>query len=308
MQIPQTSAPQYLFLDPDPAFIFLNGTSALTSASGVAGTLQISAALNKVGNQGILAPDTSTTTTQPGWSKIGITTPYYTTDWPGSYYVSGAPGTASVPAITGTAGFTFANAQYLSCDAIASTFSGTSVGITVVCVVQASAGSNATNTVWELNANTGSPSLRLSFNTAGTTATFQDSSSGGAVSQAGLVAGTAYVITATRSASGLLMRITAATSTTNPLALTQTQTSGAYTPSSLTYSTFTVGASNTGTTTSPTIANKFTGSIGQLMVFGIGAGQTITSGGNTYPCADIENVETDMLIEAGILLGDVVQG
>jgi hypothetical protein len=190
MQTPSTNSGLYLFLDPDPAYITLNGTSAQTSAAGVAGTLQVTSALNRAGITGVIAPDSSTTTTQPVWSKIGIVTPFETWDWPGSYYTNGAS-----PALTGTSGFQFTGTQYLSCDSIAPYFTGTAVGVTVVCVVQN--GTSGTGTVWQLGSS--STGLELKYNSSTSLQLIDHAAS--ATATITVVAGTVYVVTAARSSS-----------------------------------------------------------------------------------------------------------
>jgi hypothetical protein len=294
MQIPSTNSPLYFFIDPDPAYIVLS-TAALPL------TLQISAATNRAGLTGLIAPDSSTTTTQPGWSKIGITTPFYTANWPGSYYTSGANSAAT----TGTAGFTFNGNQYFSCDSFASNFNGVATGITVVGVVQN--GASGTGTVWQIGTST--TGLELKYSTS-TNLQLIDHGAAGANANITVVANSVYVVTASRSASGLMLRAQIATASTFPPTATSSEVNlltgnqTTYTGASNNVSLFTIGAQNNGTTAAPTIANQFTGNIGQLMVFGIAAGQTLISGGSTLPCADIERVEADMLIEYGITLGD----
>ena len=312
MNTPPSNSPLYLFLDPDPAYITLNGTSAATSTAGVAGTLQVTSVLNRAGITGVIAPDSSTTSTQPTWSKIGLITPFETWDWPGSYYYSGTGSVAS-PATTGTSGFVFTGTQYLSCDSIASSFSGTAVGITVVCVVQN--GTSGTGTVWSLGGQGASgTSLELIYTTA-TNLRLIDNASG-QHADITVTAGTVYVVTAARSSSGLVLRAQISTATTIPPTATSAEINliaanqTTFTPTAATYSVFTIGALNTGTTASPTVSTSpFTGNIGQLLVFGIDAGQTILTGASlaaavNLPCADILRVEADLLLEAGITLGD----
>jgi len=277
MTLPNTDAPIYLLVDPSPRYITY-GTANLP------GSLTISSVLNRAGTTNAIVQNTAAA--QPGWSSNALngTFLWETSPGAGSYPSSSAQQTSSS---VGTPGFTFnGSAQFFEYDALASTFSGLGVGITVSCVVQLSGSASGTNVVWALSSASGTTALSLQYNAA-TGALSINTTNGSTAATVSGVGSTLCVVSATRNSSGVSLRVWTNVGTA-PAGLPTLQTNSATVAAiNETYTTFAVGAQ---VNTAGTGTNFFKGSVGQLAIYGVQSGTTT---------ADIEEVEAEMLLNIG---------
>jgi hypothetical protein len=272
---PSTNSPCYLSLNPTLQYVTL-GTANLPT------TLTASAVQNRAGLGDAVIQNTASA--QPGWSSNAVVGAYIATDKPGagSYPTTSAAGTS---ALSGVPGFTFnGSTQYFEYDTLASKFTGTEVGITVVCVVTCSALTAGPFAVWSFGAAGTNNTLTLQYVSGAVQLVNNDSGTSYTASVSGVNSGLA-VVSATRIANSLSLRVwtnNAGTPTLNTSAAAPISV-----PAAATYSTFCVGALNS----NGSVSNKFTGTIGRLAVFGVQAGTTV---------ADVEETEAEWLLSAGI--------
>jgi hypothetical protein len=285
--MPQTSAPIYLFLDPAPQFITLS-TANLAATPQV---LSISAALNRAGANGIATQ--ATASKQPTWSLTSLQGPFAWEVTPGAL-PSGAFTTAGISTTVpnpGRFGFTFAGAstQSLECDTIAPFFTGLEVGVTVTCVAQ-STSTAGTQTIWGLGAAGTNNTLQLNLN--GSALQLQNNDNGTTYTASVSAVGTGlFVCSATRYPNTIALRVWTnvgtAPSGLPTLQLNASAPVAISVPATATYSTFCIGGLNT----NGSVQNAFTGTIGQLAVYGVQSGTVM---------ADIEEVEAAMMNEIGL--------
>jgi hypothetical protein len=249
MRLPSTSAANLFLLDPARRFVNFN--------QGAYPALQALSVLNRANDAAVIQASSSA---QPIWANNAIG---------GAYVARNNPG-IELQYTAGISGLKFSGAQFLEYDALAASFSGTEMPLTVVCQAQcASAG----GTIWGFGGAGATPKLSLSY--SGGTLSLTEVSSAGTTTVSATLDTNAHCITAVRSGNGLALRIDSA-SAAAPVSLT---------PVASTYTTFCVGAVNSG----GSVSGQFNGALGKLAVY---AG-----------VADVYQVETYMLLNAGIIRG-----
>jgi hypothetical protein len=207
----------------------------------------------------------NTSGSQPIWAGNALQGPYSARNNPGA-----APTSSLVGA--GIAGFTFAGGQYFEHDSVATTLGGKAeAALTIVAAVNpASAG----GVIASFADATTDGYLYLSYGSGAFT--FSEENTNGIVSvSATVAAATTSVVTAIRANATLTLRVNSAV-----VAGPSTVTAGTET-----YTTFCVGALNS----NGLVNRQFNGVIGDVAVYG--------------GSADIYEVETYMLLKAGVIRG-----
>lgn len=187
----------------------------------------------------------------------------------GAYSYVNNPGTQYLlPA--GVPGLTFAGAAYLEQDSVASVFAAPEAAVTVTClVVPGTSG----GTIWSFADATDAYYLSLSYG-SGSIVLKEVNSNGTYSTSTTVTASSVNVITAIRSNNVLKLRVNSG------VAGTAAVTAGTAVPT-----TFVIGALNS----NGSVSSQFNGVIGKVAVY-VGS-------------ADIYQVETYMLLEAGVILG-----
>jgi hypothetical protein len=187
----------------------------------------------------------------------------------GTYSYVNNPGTLyEIP--VGVPGLTFSGGQYLEQDSVASIFATPESAVTVTCLVVPK---TAGGTIWSFADATDGYYLSLSY-ASGSVVLKETNTHGTFSTSFAVVAGTVNVITAIRNNNTLTLRVNSGVSGTASV------TAGTVVPT-----TFVIGALNS----NGSVSSQLTGIIGKVAVY-IGS-------------ADIYQVETYMLLEAGVILG-----
>lgn len=249
MRLPATSAPLTFLMDPSRAFVSFNQFAYPT--------LKAQSIVNRALDTAIIQ---NTSAAQPVWNQALLAGTYSFRNYPGY------PGASGFNA--GKAGLSFSGAQYLSYNDLSSSYAGAEVPVTVVC--QVACGSSG-GTIWSFG-NASTPVLKLSYGSG--TLTLSETNGSGTFSAAATVDTAVHVITATRVANTLYLRVDGAAAANHSI-----------TAGTEAFTTFTVGALNS----AGSVSAQFNGSLGMLAVY---------SG-----AADINSVETFMLQDAGVIRG-----
>jgi hypothetical protein len=197
----------------------------------------------------------NTSAAQPVWSSSAISTAYSAVNTPGSY--------------PGLPGLTFAGSQYMEYNNLSSSATGTEVPLTVVCI--ASCGSSG-GTLWSFG-DASTDVFSLSYG-SGTLTLKEVNSSNTFTATKTVTASTFHVFTAVRVANTITLRVDGVAGTATSV-----------TSESEPFTTFTVGALNSG----GSVSSEFNGTIGKLSVY-MGA-------------ADIYQVETELQLAYGLIQG-----
>ena len=176
------------------------------------------------------------------------------------------------PEATGMPGLVFAGAQYIEHDAIATALATAETAFSTTCTV---APGVSNGTIWSLCDGTSGYYVSLAY-TSGTTLAFKEVNSNGTyTTSVAMTAASVHVVSTIRSANILTLRVDGAVAGSPA-----TVTAGTAVPSK-----FIVGALNA----SGSLATYFNGTLGKLAVF--------------KGSADIDAVETYMLMQSGIIRG-----
>jgi hypothetical protein len=197
----------------------------------------------------------NTSAAQPVWSGSAISSTYTAVNVAGSY--------------PGVPGLVFAGSQYMEYNNLSSSATGTETALTVVCVAScASAG----GTLWSFG-DASTDVFSLSYG-SGTLTLKEVNSSATFTATKTVTAGTFHVFTAVRVANTITLRVDSVAGTAT-----------AVTPESEPFTTFTVGALNSG----GSVSSQFNGTMGKVAVY--------------QGAADIYQVETELLLATGIIQG-----
>lgn len=188
----------------------------------------------------------------------------------GTYSARNNPGVLGSYSPAGIAGLKFSGSQYLEQDSVASVFAAPESALTVVAVVSpASSG----GTIWAFADSTDTYKLSLSYS-AGSLSLSEVNSHGTYSTTFAITHDTVHVVTAIRSNNTLVLRVDGSQVGTAAV------TAGTAVPT-----TFTVGALNS----NGSVSSQFNGALGKVAVY--------------QGAADVYQVETFLLLEAGVVRG-----